>query len=166
MFAFRTFTDEVRIDSSLELSYTSVEVTEISNYYYYDSARYTFDEYLLDCANFYLSDGNLNNACWYFNQLADFYPYYYAGHLGLLKCMVLLHKGFDFEESEKYMERAMKSCKNEKERAEVAPVYEDFKKQWPQVLKNREKREAYYKKLRADNFYNMKFVRHDGRVKI
>ncbi|GHU89384.1 hypothetical protein FACS189476_08260 [Spirochaetia bacterium] len=106
--------------------------------------------------------GEIENALWYYQYAAFFFPESYRGWLGIMRVYSLDFTDFDFYESEVYMDRVTKTAATAADRAAVQSVSNAFNAQWPRVEAARAVRLAAEAQKRNDNFYNMKFIRKDG----
>jgi len=130
-------------------------------YFYWDPGYSSFQSYYEYKADALYEQGEVNDSLWYYRVLSDFYPLYYKGWYGIIRCYSQDFKNFDFINSEKYIEKLEKTMSGSGKDLSAA-VLAAFKKQWPQVQESRKKREAEDAKKRTDNFYNMNFVRKNG----
>ena len=137
---------------------TVVIVADDIDLFYWDRAYNSFLAYYEYKADADYEIGEIDDALWYYEAISYFYPTYYKGWWGIIRCYSKNFTDFDFENSETYAEK-LKKCKATEE---SKAVLDAFDKQWPKVQKKRKEREAEIARKRADNFYAMKFVRSNG----
>jgi hypothetical protein len=106
--------------------------------------------------------GEIRDALWYYKTLTWYFPEYYKGWLGIVRCYSENFKTFDFNDSELYMDRAMKMAVSASEKREAQAAFALFQAQWPEIQKRREQRKVEEVKRREDNFHNMRFVSENG----
>jgi hypothetical protein len=109
--------------------------------------------------------GEIRDALWYYKSLAWYFPQYYKGWLGIVRCYSGDFTDFDFYDCEVYMDRAVKMAAAASEKRETAAVFSRFQDQWPGIQVRREQRKAEEAKRREDNFHNMRFVSENGVLK-
>jgi TolB-like protein len=124
--------------------------------------RISFIEYLSRSADALYSIGEIQDALWYYRTLSYYYPGYYKGWLGILRCFSKNFTNFDFIDSEIYMERAFITVSGNAEKQEVQRVKTAFDAQWPGILVKREQRAVEDAKRRQDNFHRMTFKQQGG----
>ena len=137
---------------------TVVIVADDIDLFYWDRAYNSFLAYYEYKADADYKIGEINDALWYYEAISYFYPTYYKGWWGIIRCYSKDFTDFDFEDSETYVAK-LKKCEATEESKTVLKA---FDKQWPDVLKKRKERDAEIARKRADNLYNMKFVRSNG----
>ena len=121
--------------------------------------RLTFIEYLSRNADTLYEMGEIKDAYYYYKSLSYYYPGYYKGWLGIVRCFSGNYKDFDFLDSEIYMERASITAMGTAEKSEVQKVRSAFDAQWPSIAAKRQQRAVEEAKRREDNFHNMRFRR-------
>jgi TolB-like protein len=124
--------------------------------------RLSFIEYLSKTADSLYALGDIQDALWYYRCLTYYYPGYYKGWLGIVRCFSKNYTNFDFVDSEIYMERASITAAGNAEKQEVQKVRAAFDKQWPSIAVKREQRAVEEAKRRQDNFYRMTFKQQNG----
>ncbi|MDR0586460.1 MAG: leucine-rich repeat domain-containing protein [Treponema sp.] len=103
--------------------------------------------------------GDIRAALWYYRNLAYYYPEYYKGWIGIIRCYSDDYENFDFTDSELYMERARKAGPGQPEVQQIGRLFDAA---WPDVQARREQRKIAEAKRREDNFHNMTFVSKNG----
>jgi hypothetical protein len=119
--------------------------------------RFSFIEYLEKTADEWYALGEIDSAFSYYKSLSYYYPGYYKGWLGIIRCYSGDYATFDFIDSEVYMERASITAQGDAEKAEVARVQSAFNAQWPAILRKRDQQKLEEAQRREDNFYQMAF---------
>jgi hypothetical protein len=109
--------------------------------------------------------GEIRDALWYYKCLTWYFPQYYNGWLGIVRCYSEDFENFDFYDCEVYMDRAVKMAVAASEKRETSAVFARFQAQWPEIQIRREQRKAEEAKRREDNFHNMRFVSENGVLK-
>jgi hypothetical protein len=122
----------------------------------------SFRQRLLQRADTFYDLGEIRDALWYYKTLTWYFPQYYKGWLGIVRCYSENFKTFDFYDSETYMDRAVKAAVSAFEKKETQEVFALFQAQWPNIQSRREQRKAEEAKRREDNFHNMRFVNENG----
>jgi len=126
---------------------------------YYDNNYDSYLTYAEYKADVLFSQGEVNDALWYYRNLSYFYPSYYKGWYGIIRCFSRDFENLNFSDSEKYIEK-LRLCKNKPN--DVQELLSKWDASWPEIQKQREIFKQEQDKKRADHFYNMKFIRHDG----
>ena len=124
--------------------------------------RLSFIDYLSRTADALYTLGELRNALSYYKSLAYYYPGYYRGWLGIVRCYSANYTNFNFVDSEIYMERASITAATDAEKREVQTVRAAFDAQWPRIAALREQQAIEEAKRREDNFHRMRFQQTDG----
>jgi TolB-like protein len=124
--------------------------------------RLSFVDYLSKTADSLYALGDIQDALWYYRCLTYYYPGYYKGWLGIVRCFSKNYTNFEFVDSEIYMERASITAAGNAEKQEVQKVRAAFDKQWPSIAVKREQRAVEEAKRRQDNFYRMTFKQQNG----
>lgn len=131
-------------------------------YFYWDPGYKTYQSYTEYMADSSYETGEVNDALWYYRCLTYFYPDYYKGWWGIIRCYSGNFKDLDFVDSDDYIGKLSKSDYASYKNDEGKDVLDLWETQLPEITKARKERAAAEAKKRADNSYNMKFVRHDG----
>jgi TolB-like protein len=124
--------------------------------------RLSFIDYLSKTADSLYTLGEIQDALWYYRCLTYYYPGYYKGWLGIVRCFSRNYTNFDFIDSEVYMERASITAANNTEKQEVQKVRSVFDSQWKSIVAKREQRAIEDAKKRQDNFQRMTFKQQNG----
>jgi TolB-like protein len=119
--------------------------------------RLSFIDYLSQTADALYAVGEIRDALYYYRGLAYYYPGYYKGWLGIVRCFSNNFTNFDFIDSEVYMERASITAATNAEKQEVQRVRTAFDAQWPRIATLREQRAIEDARRREDNFHRMTF---------
>lgn len=131
-------------------------------YFYWEPSYSSYQLYTEYKADSSYDMGEVNDALWYYRNLTYFYPDYYKGWWGIIRCYSDNFKNLDFVDSEVYIEKLKKSDYMTYGKKEGQAVLDKWEKDLPAITKARKIRAEEEAKKRADNFYNMKFVRHNG----
>ncbi|MCR5290898.1 MAG: leucine-rich repeat domain-containing protein [Treponema sp.] len=131
-------------------------------YFYWDTAYHSYKAYAEYKADYLYDSGNTEDAFWYYRSLAYFYPKFYKGWWGIIRCFSGDFANLDFVDSEILIEKLAKSDYATARSKNETDVLAQWNVQLPAIQKAREERAALEAKKRADNLYNMKFVRHNG----
>ncbi len=121
--------------------------------------RISYKDYLEKTADDLYALGELNAAFSYYKSLSYYYPGYYKGWLGIIRCYSGNYHSFDFIDSEVYMERASITAQGDAEIAEVEKVQSVFNAQWPGIVVKREQQRLEEARRREENFHQMAFRR-------
>ncbi|MDR2049543.1 MAG: leucine-rich repeat protein, partial [Treponema sp.] len=121
--------------------------------------------HFLQNAEAFYDMGEIREALRYYNNLAQVFPRYYKGWLGIVRCYSDNFTDFDFNDSEVYMQRALGMAATDAEKREVQAIFSRFEAQWPEIQALREQRKAAEARRREENFQNMRFVREGGTLK-
>jgi len=124
--------------------------------------RLSFIDYLSKTADGLYALGDIQDALWYYRSLTYYYPGYYKGWLGIVRCFSKNYTNFDFVDSEIYMERASITAAGNTEKQEVQKVRAAFDAQWSSIKVKRAQREVEDAKKRQDNFHRMTFKQQNG----
>jgi TolB-like protein len=124
--------------------------------------RLSFIDYLSKTADSLYALGEIQDALWYYRSLTYYYPGYYKGWLGIVRCFSKNYANFDFIDSEVYMERASITAAGNAEKQEVQKIRAAFDAQWPSIKVKREQRAVEDAKKRQDNFHRMTFKQQNG----
>ncbi len=119
--------------------------------------RISFREYLEETADDLYMLGDINSAFSYYKNLAYYYPGYYKGWLGIVRCYSGDYTNFNFIDSEMYMERVSITAQSDAEKAEAAVAQTVFNMQWPEIVLLRERQKIEEARRREDNFHRMAF---------
>lgn len=131
-------------------------------YFYWDLSYLSYKAYAEYRADSLYETGSTEDAFWYYRSLAYFYPKYYKGWWGIIRCFSGDFKNLDFVDSEILIAKLEKSDFKSAHKKNEADVIAQWNKELPSIQKARKERAEREAKKRADNFYNMKFVRHNG----
>ena len=145
-----------------ESSYDEIYDESDLAYFYWDLSYHSYKAYAEYRADSLYESGNAEDAFWYYRSLAYFYPKYYKGWWGIIRCFSGNFKNLDFVDSEILIAKLEKSDFNSAHKKNEADVLAQWNKELPQIQKARKERAERDAKKRADNSYNMKFVRHNG----
>ena len=124
--------------------------------------RLSFVDYLSETADALYTLGELHNALSYYKSLTYYFPGYYKGWLGIVRCYSVNYTNFNFVDSELYMERAFIAAATDAEKREVQTVQAAFNAQWPRISALRAQQAIEEAKRREDNFRSMRFQQTDG----
>ncbi|MDR1869179.1 MAG: leucine-rich repeat domain-containing protein [Treponema sp.] len=124
--------------------------------------RLSFIEYLSQTADALYAVGETRDALYYYRSLASYYPGYYKGWLGIVRCFSTNYTNFDFIDSEVYMERASITAATNAEKQEVQKVRAVFDAQWSRIEAQRKQRAIEDARRREDNFQRMAFKQENG----
>jgi TolB-like protein len=124
--------------------------------------RLSFIDYLSQTADALYALGEIRDAHYFYRSLAYYYPGYYKGWLGIVRCFSGNFTSFDFIDSEVYMERASITAATAAEKQEVQRVRAAFDAQWPRIAAQREQRAIEDARRREDNFHRMTFRQSGG----
>ncbi len=117
----------------------------------------SFKEYLEKTADDLYMLGEINSAFSYYKSLSYYYPGYYKGWLGIVRCYSGDYTDFNFIDSEMYMERVSITAQSDAEKAEVAAAQTVFNTQWPEIVLLRERQKIEEARRREENFHQMAF---------
>ena len=117
----------------------------------------SFMDYLSQTADAWYAIGELKEALYYYRSLASYFPGYYKGWLGIVRCRSSNFTNFDFMDSEVYMERASITAATSAEKQEVQQVRAAFDAQWSNIVVAREQRVVEEARRREENFQRMAF---------
>ena len=131
-------------------------------YFYWDLSYKSYKAYAEYKADFLYDSGNTEDAFWYYRSLAYFYPRYYKGWWGIIRCFSENFKKLDFVDSEILIAKLEKSDFKSARKKNETDVLLQWNNELPAIQKARKERAELEAKKRADNFYNMKFVRRNG----
>ena len=95
--------------------------------------RLSFIDYLSRTADALYDLKQTQDALWYYRSLSYYYPGYYKGWLGIVRCFSANYTNFNFVDSEIYMERASITAATNAEKQEVQKVRAAFDAQWPRI---------------------------------
>lgn len=154
LFSFSAYSDE----SSYDETYDESDLV----YFYWDSSYNSYKAYAEYKADFLYESGNTEDAFWYYRVLAYFYPRYYKGWWGIIRCFSGDFENLDFVDSEILISKLEKSDFKSAKKKNENDVLVQWNKELPAIQKARKERAELEAKKRADNLYNMKFVRHNG----
>ncbi len=129
------------------------------SYCYYDSSYDSYQAYAEYKADALFEQGELNDALWYYRNLSYFYPTYYKGWYGIIRCFSRDFENLNFADSEKYMEK-LRLCSSISPEGKTLLAKWDIA--WPEIQEQRKMKKEEQDRKRADNFYNMKFIRKNG----
>lgn len=131
-------------------------------YFYWDLSYLSYKAYAEYRADSLYDTGNTEDAFWYYRSLTYFYPKYYKGWWGIIRCFSGNFKNLDFVDSELLIEKLEKSDYKSARKKNETDVLLQWKNELPEIQKARKERAELEAQKRADNFYNMKFIRHNG----
>ena len=131
-------------------------------YFYWDLSYHSYKAYAEYKADSLYDAGYTEDAFWYYRSLAYFYPKYYKGWWGIIRCFSGNFKNLDFVDSEILIEKLEKSDFKSAKKKNETDVLTQWNNELPAIQKARNERAELEAKKRADNSYNMKYVRHDG----
>jgi len=126
--------------------------------------RLSFIDYLSRTADTLYAIGEGQESLYYYRALTYYFPWYYKGWLGIVRCFSRDYTNFNFIDSEVYMERASITAVKDSEKQEVQKVRAAFDAQWPSIVKSREQQAIEEAKRRADNFHRMKFKQEGNKL--
>jgi TolB-like protein len=124
--------------------------------------RLSFIDYLSQTADALYAVGDIRDALYYYRSLASYFPGYYKGWLGIVRCFSSNYTNFDFIDSEVYMERASITAATNAEKQEVQRVRAVFDAQWPRIETQRKQRAIEDARRREENFQRMAFRIENG----
>ena len=131
-------------------------------YFYWDLSYHSYKAYAEYRADSLYDTGFTEDAFWYYRSLAYFYPRHYKGWWGIIRCFSGNFKNLDFADSEILISKLEKSDFSSARKKNEKDVLAQWKSELPAIQKARKERAELEAKKRADNFYNMKFVRNNG----
>jgi len=108
-------------------------------------------DYLLQTADALYAAGELQEALPHYRSLVSYFPGYYRGWLGIVRCLSGNLADFDFANSEIYMERASITTLTNAERQEVQQARTVFDAQWPRIAAARAQRAVEEARRREGN---------------
>ncbi|MDR3019446.1 MAG: leucine-rich repeat protein [Treponema sp.] len=122
----------------------------------------SFIDYLSRNADALYALGEIQDALSQYRRLTYFYPWYYKGWLGIVRCFSRNYTNFDFVDSEIFMERASITATGNAQKQEVQQVRAVFDAQWPAIAVKREQQAIEEAKRRQENFHRMTFRQQGG----
>ena len=154
LFSFSAYSEE----SSYDETYDESDLL----YFYWDLSYQSYKSYASYKGDTLYEAGHTEDAFWYYRSLAYFYPKYYKGWWGIIRCYSGDFKNLDFVDSEILIAKLEKSDFTTAKKKSEKDVLAQWNSELPAIQKARKERAELEAKKRADNFYNMKFVRHNG----
>ncbi len=118
---------------------------------------FSFKDYLSITADRLYEQGQASDALYYYRNLSYYFPWYYKGWLGIVRCYSNNYADFDFIDSELFMERASITASTNAEKQEVQKARTAFDNQWPRIAELRQQRAVEDAVRRDANFHRMKF---------